>query len=216
MDIIYGSGVALARICFSVFSKCKVEGTESIPPRGPLIVAANHLSNADPALVMASLNRRLYSLAKQGLFENPLTSIIMKGMGTHPVNREGNDLGALRWALNLLDQDKAILIFPEGKRSRNAALERSRPGIGYIALRSQAPVLPIAITGTENIPGMWRVAFPLCGITVKIGQPFTLPYIEGKLNRSLLQQASDIIMGRVSDLLPPSYRGFYGTTITTK
>ena len=216
MDTIYVSSVALARLCFFAFSKWKVEGKEGIPPRGPLIIAANHLSNADPALVMASLNRKLYSLAKQGLFENPLTSIIMKSVGAHPVNREGNALGALQWALNLLEQDKAILIFPEGSRSKNAALQRSKPGIGYIALKAQAPVLPIAITGTENIPGLWRVAFPRCDITVKIGQPFTLPYIEGKLTRSLFQQASDIIMGRVSDLLPSGYRGFYGTTIMTR
>ena len=213
MGLYYGAGITLARICFTAFAKWKVEGKEAMPPKGPLIIVANHLSNADPPVVTASLNRRLYTLAKQELFGNPVTSILLKGLGAYPVYREGNDLGPLRWAFKLLEQDRAILIFPEGRRSMEAALQRARPGVGYIALRSQAPILPVAITGTENIPGFWRVAFPLCRINVRIGQPFTLPSIEGKLSRPILQQTTDIIMERVAGLLPSSYRGFYATNV---
>ena len=213
MSLYYGAGMTLARLCFTAFAKWKVEGKEAIPPKGPLVIAANHLSNADPPVVMASFNRRLYTLAKEELFNYPVVSMLLKSMGAHPVDREGNDLGALRWVFKLLEQDRAILVFPEGRRSREAALQRGRPGVGYIALRSQAPILPIAITGTENIPGLWRVAFPLCRINVRIGQPFTLPFIEGKLSRPILQHTADIIMERIAALLPPSYRGFYATNL---
>jgi 1-acyl-sn-glycerol-3-phosphate acyltransferase len=211
VSLYYGTSIVLARACFSAFARWKVEGKEAIPPRGPLIVVANHLSNADPPVVMASFNRRLNTLAKRGLFANPVFSLMLRDMGAYPVEREGKDVAALRWALRLLNQDKAVLLFPEGTRSKKATLQRATPGIGYLALRSQAPVLPVAVTGTENIPGTWRMAIPLCAINVKIGQPFSLPVIEGKLSRTVLQQATDLIMGRIASLLPPKYQGYYAS-----
>lgn len=209
----YGIGMALAKLQLTLFAKWEVKGKEAILPKGPLIVAANHLSNADPPVVMASFNRRLNSLAKEAIFANPLFSSIFYSVGAHPVKSNGRDMKALRWALKLLERDRAILMFPEGTRSKNAALQRGKPGIGYLALRSQAPILPVALTGTENIPGMWRVALPLCRISVKIGEPFTLPVIEGKLSRPLLQQVTDIIMDRIAQLLPPQYRGYYASRV---
>lgn len=204
-----GIGVVLARVQFKLFAKWEVSGREAIPPRGPLIIAANHLSNADPPVVMASFNRSLRFLAKQGLFANPVTSFLFKNIGAHPMSRGGQDMKALRWALNILDQGGAVLMFPEGARSKTASLERGKPGISYLAQKSQAPIIPVALTGTEDIPGMWRVAFPFCKIGVKIGNPFTLPVIEGNVSSAVLQQGTDMVMERIAQLLPPKYRGYY-------
>ena len=209
MALFYGFAMGLARVQYRLFSKREVCGREAIPPRGPLIVAANHLSNADPPVVMASFNRRLNFLAKQGLFANPLTSFLFKNVGAYPMSRGGQDMKALRWALNILDEGGAILMFPEGARSKTASMERGKPGISYLAHKSQAPIIPVALTGTEGIPGMWRVAFPFCKIGVKIGNPFTLPVMEGNVSRAVLRQGTDMIMERIAQLLPPEYRGHY-------
>ena len=214
MSLYYRAWILLARFSFTFFAKWKVEGKENLPPMGPLIVVSNHLSNADPPVIMASVNRPLRGLAKKGLFSNPILRFFFKGMGAHPLSREGVDMVALRWVLRMLEQDAAVLMFPEGARSEDAALKRSMPGIGYVALRSQAPILPVAITGTERIDNYLRIAFSFRRLTVKIGQPFTLPLVEGKLTRPLLQQYTDIIMGRIASLLPPEYRGYYAATAT--
>ena len=214
MRLYYGAWMLLARFCFSFFAKWEVEGKENIPPMGPLIVVSNHLSNADPPLIMASFSRPLRGLAKKGLFSNPFLGLFFKSIGAHPLDREGVDMAALRWMLRMLEQDEVALMFPEGTRSRDAALKRSMPGVGYVALRSQAPILPVAITGTERINNYLRIAFPFRRLTVKIGQPFTLPLVEGKLTRPLLQQYADIIMQRIASLLPPEYRGYYAVTAT--
>lgn len=196
---------------FSLFARWKVEGRESIPPRGPLIVAVNHLSNADPPVVVASANRKLHSLAKEGLFKSAVGNWFFSRCHAHPVREDGVDRTALRWALRVLERDGAVLMFPEGRRSLTRKLQPARPGIGFLAFKSQAPVLPVAVTGTEHIPGYWRIAFPFCRMTVRIGEPFTLPAIEGRLSREILQQGSDMVMQRIAQLLPTEYRGHYST-----
>ena len=209
--MLYELGTAVARLQFTLFSRWKVEGQESIPPRGPLIIAANHLSNADPPVVVASSNRKLHSLAKEGLFKTPVGAWFFSRCYAHPVKEGQVERTALRWALRVLERDGALLVFPEGARSRTRGLRPAMPGIGYLAFKSQAPVLPVGVTGTEHIPGYWRIAFPFCKMNVRFGEPFTLPAIEGRLSRQILQQGADMVMERIAQLLPPGYRGHYST-----
>ena len=170
--MLYELGTSFARLQFTLFSRWKVEGRESIPPRGPLIIAANHLSNADPPVVVASSNRPLHSLAKEGLFKNPVSHWFFSRCHAHPVKEDQVERSALRWALRVLERDGALLVFPEGRRSLTKGLHPAMPGIGYLAFKSQAPVLPVAVTGTEHIPGYWRIAFPFCEMNVRFGEPF--------------------------------------------
>ena len=211
MGVCYRMGTILAKLCFTAFARLEVEGREAVPPKGPLIIVSNHLSNADPPMLVGSLPRRLYFMGKRGLFANPLVSSFFTAVGVYPLNRNGVDIQALRWNLRLLKRDQPIVLFPEATRSRSGRMNRGNPGVAYIAARSQAPILPVAITGTENIPGFWRIAFPLCHIKVTIGDPFTLPILEGKLSRPLLEHMTDMIMYRVAALLPQEYRGYYAT-----
>ena len=123
--------------------------------------------------------------------------------------RTGLDLQALRWGMDIISRDQPMGIFPEGTRSMGQGMIRGKPGVAYIAAKTQAPILPVGITGTENIQAYWRMPFPLCRIKVNIGEPFTLPVMEGKLSRSMYEHMTDMIMYRVADLLPPEYRGYY-------
>ena len=216
MAVCYMLGTGLAKLCFTAFAQWEVEGKEAVPPKGPLIVACNHLSNADPPVLASSIPRKLHFLGKRGLFSNPVASSLFTAVGVHPVNRDGGDIDALRWNLNLLKQDHSIVLFPEATRSRGEGMNRGKPGVAYIAAKSQAPILPVAITGTENIKGFWRIAFPGCPMKVRIGDPFTLPSVEGKLSRPLLEHMTDMIMYRIATLLPPEYRGYYATPETAR
>ena len=209
MAVLYNAGVLLARFCFNVFGRVEVEGREWVPPYGPLIIVSNHLSNADPPLIAATMPRRVFFMAKRGLFANPIAGRILRDLGVYPLDRDRRDFDAVRWALKLLERDQAIAIFPEGTRSRDGQMHRGIPGIAYLALKSQAPILPVGITGTERVRSLLRVPFPLTTFRVRIGQPFTLPQVEGRPSRDTLQQLTDMIMFRVAELLPEPYRGEY-------
>ena len=209
MAVMYNLGAGLARACFSAFAWWRVEGREGIPPRGRLLVVANHQSNADPPVVAASLPRRVWFVAKRGLFRGHVASALLRSWGIHPMDRDGKDTEALRWILQTLEQEQVVAIFPEATRSPHAMRKAGR-GVAFIAMTAHTTILPIGITGTENISTMWRIPFPFCRINVNIGQPFSLPAIEGKLDNAILDSLTEMIMLRVAALLPEEYRGFYG------
>src|SRR5215218_581972 len=127
-------------------------GVENVPRNGPLLVVSNHLSNADPIILEAAFPRPLFFLGKAELFRNPLFRWILRRFGGIPLERGTADLAALRRARAVLEQGIALGIYPEGVRSRTAALVKGLPGAGLIALQTDAPVLPVAIYGTEFFP----------------------------------------------------------------
>jgi 1-acyl-sn-glycerol-3-phosphate acyltransferase len=111
--------------------------------------------------------------------------------------------------MDLLDHDGTLVLFPEGTRSIGG-MRRARDGATHIALTSQAPILPVGITGSEVFGSWANVFYPKARIRVNIGRAFTLPNIEGRLNRDVLRSLTDMMMDRVAMLLPPEYRGEYG------
>ena len=208
MGLMYPVGKGVARFCFGVFGKLSINGRESVPPFGPVILVANHLSHNDPPVLVGTINRRLNFIAKQELFDNIILRNGLKEFGVHPFDRSGQAIDIIRVALRLLAHDQPIVLFPEGTRSLNHSLQKGLPGAAYIAMKSQATILPVGLTGTQNFPS-WRMPFPMCRIGVNIGQPFTLPIIEGRPSHEVLQSMADMIMSRIAVLLPEEYRGVY-------
>lgn len=210
MSRLYYPGRALARFCFNVLGRMEVTGREWVPPYGPLLVVANHISYNDPPSVAAAIPRPLSFLGKQELFATAPKRLLFSSLQVYPVDR-AMGVGAVRIALNLLAQDQAVVIFPEGHISRDGAMQPGLAGAAYLAMKSQAPILPVGITGTEKFSPR-RMPLPLCRFQVNIGPPFTPPVVEGGPARDAANSILELIMLRIAALLPREYRGVYALT----
>lgn len=159
--MILGSSIFLARAVFRIFYGFTVIGTEKIPADGKLIVACNHLSNADPPALGVAVSgvRRVAILAKRELFKLPFAGWYLGKLGCIRLDRhrKGGDLSAIRRALEVLDDGGCLMMFPEGTRSKNALQGAPKSGIGLLAHKSGAPVLAARISGSEKFPRRTRI-----------------------------------------------------------
>lgn len=187
-----------------------VEGLENVPKTGGAILVSNHLNNADPCVIPAVLNRRIITMAKKEMFRWPVISLLFRFIGAFPVDRQGADLGALRQAQHVVNSGLLLLMFPEGTRSRDRQLHPGFPGTALVAYRTGAPIVPVAITGTETIPWPWVFVRPFIGprVSVRFGKPFYPPNAE-RVSSAAAKSATDDIMMHIAPLLPVEYRGEY-------
>jgi 1-acyl-sn-glycerol-3-phosphate acyltransferase len=186
----------------------EIRGLENLPPKGALILVSNHLNIADPPVLTHALPRRIVWMAKRELFQIPVAGFIFRLYGLIPVRRSEADLGALRRAQDALRKGHVVGMFPEGTRARKIGLQKGEPGTAVIALRTGAPILPVAIWGTENVRLPWDVV-KRNRIYIAIGEPFDLPHTR-RLTRKAVDDATADIMTRIAALLPERYRGVYG------
>ena len=190
-----------------------------------MIMAANHASSADPVVIGAFLTkilgRPLNWLGKREIVEFPVTGWLMRHAGIHPVDRDSADLEAFRSAMRVLDAGQVLAVFPEGTRSRDGGLQQVREGVGMLALRSGAPVLPVAVIDSDLMWPRGRL-LPRFGrhVTVRYGMPFVaseeLERASGgkKLDRrQATEAATRLIMTRIAELLPPRQRGVYAADV---
>ncbi|CAN5714125.1 lysophospholipid acyltransferase family protein [soil metagenome] len=201
----------LFRLLLRAGARVRVEGIANLPRQGPLIVVANHISNADPPLVIGwltgSLGRRLHILAKEALFIGPV-GWFLRSQGVTPVRAGGSDMEAFRSAKAVLDRGDVLCIFPEGTRSATGALAEPKPGVAMLATRSGVPVLPVGISGSDYFLGRGKKLPRLrAPITVRVGQPFTLTLDASLPRRAAIQAASDELMGRIAELIDERHRG---------
>ncbi|MEX2446556.1 MAG: lysophospholipid acyltransferase family protein [Dehalococcoidia bacterium] len=212
----YRCSVALTRMVVFSLARWEIVGAERVPPTGPLILVANHVHLLDPPLVAGALSRRVHPMAKRELFEAPVVGWFFWLYGAFPVRRFSADLGALRTARSFLRAGEAVLMFPEGTRARGdeEATTRMRPalpGAALVALTSRAPIVPVAISGSNvPLPGVFyawaRRRRPR--IRLEFGEPFVIA--EGGADITSAEAATDHMMRRVAALLPPAQRGVYG------
>ena len=160
--------------CILVFFRLRRLGREHIP-EGGVVLAANHRSFLDPFAIGCCIGRPIYFVAKQELFRNPLVGWFLNCLGAFPVRRGDADEESVHTALTLLGRGSAVVVFPEGTRVRAGSLGAPKRGVGRLALQSGAPVVPIAITGSERAREGWKIK-PV-KVHLRFGPPLTFPRV---------------------------------------
>jgi 1-acyl-sn-glycerol-3-phosphate acyltransferase len=197
----------LLNICFS----WRIEGRENLPLTGPLVLVANHVHVLDPLLLVFGLPRWITFIAKEELFHSLFLRFWLRWAGTLPLQRGGKVVEKqriLEGARKALEEGMILGMFPEGRRSQDGKLRKGKPGPAVIASKTDTPVLPVGIAGTDKIHGIsWLWKRP--PIVVTIGKPFRLPPADNKISKSQMQLLTAQLMGEIAALLPPEYQGAY-------
>jgi 1-acyl-sn-glycerol-3-phosphate acyltransferase len=193
---------------FHIVFKLDISGIQNAPKQGPFIAMMNHIYFIDPVLVATLAPRNIVIMSKIENYQNPLLALVMHLYGTFPVHRGELDMTAIRTSLRLLEEGHGLLMAPEGTRSKTRTLQEGRDGMAWLALRSNTPIVPIALSGQEYLGHNLR-RLRRTPLRVVFGEPFRLRSVEGLQHRPQLQRMTQEAMYRLSTLLPPAYRGVY-------
>lgn len=203
--------LATCRPLLNILFSWKVERRENVPLTGPLILVANHVHVLDPIFLAFSLPRWITFVAKEELFRSPFLRFWLRWAGSLSIHREGKVIEKqkiLKNASNALERGLILGMFPEGGRSHDGKLRKGKPGSAVIASKTNVPLLPVGIVGTDKIKGIsWLWKRPR--IVVNIGKPFKLPPNSGRMSKSQMQLLTTQLMREIAALLPPEYQGAY-------
>jgi 1-acyl-sn-glycerol-3-phosphate acyltransferase len=195
------------RLLINLITRQEYFGMENIPAEPPYILVTNHLAAFDPPLLLTMCPHTIRAFAAAKHKGNPIYAFILESMGSIWVQRGEVDRQALRGALDVLKRGEVLGMAPEGTRSRvTQALQKGKTGAAYLASRANVPIVPVGLTGTEqikhNLPRLRRT-----DVQIVVGEPFRLP--EGRARGPKLDEYTDIIMRHIAELLPEKYRGVY-------
>jgi glycerol-3-phosphate dehydrogenase (NAD(P)+) len=163
---------------FRIYFRMARIGREHIPAEGPVIIAANHRSFLDPFVIatMAPWRRPMYYVAKKELFQKRWMAWVLNALGAFPLDRGAADRESISTAKELLARGEIVLIFPEGTRTRPGSLGKPKRGVGRLALETGAPVIPVAVIGTEAVRRGWRIRPHK--VKIRAGRPLRFPKVE--------------------------------------
>jgi 1-acyl-sn-glycerol-3-phosphate acyltransferase len=198
----------LRGIGFTLLVKPEVEGREHIPDSGPTLLIMNHIAAIDPFVVVGVVRSRfVVPMSKIENFQNPVVGLMARAWGIYPVRREEVDRKALVSTLELLRQERPVLIAPEG--TRQPALAAAKHGMTYIATKADAAVVPIGLEGTDVFPGTLK-RLRRARVTVRIGRAFRFQTGgRQRVPRDELHRMTQEAMCQLAGLLPEHRRGVY-------
>jgi 1-acyl-sn-glycerol-3-phosphate acyltransferase len=209
MNPLYFAGWCFFRLLFKFYFGWRVYNRERVPLSGPVILAANHASYADPPLVGAGITRGINYLAREDLFRFPVVGWVLRNWNTVPVDREGGGAKGLKAILDRLLDGGAIILFPEGTRTRDGKLQRARSGIGLTVIKSKAPVVPARVFGTYEAFGRHMKLPRPRRVSVKYGKPMDFEELRAEAKvcsrarlKEIYQQVADDIMAAIESLEP--------------
>jgi 1-acyl-sn-glycerol-3-phosphate acyltransferase len=207
----------VARTVTRCLTRVQVTGAlDAIPREGPLIIASNHASNADGVVVGAwltpRLGRRIHWLGKREMTEWPLVGPFVLAGSVHPVDRGNVEIDVFRLMLRILAAGNVVVVFPEGTRSASGALQPAKDGVAMLALKANAPILPVGVIDTDRFWPKGKI--PRIGgrVEMRVGQAFRLAdsLPPGLDRRAAKAAATELIMARIAELLPARQQGVYG------
>jgi 1-acyl-sn-glycerol-3-phosphate acyltransferase len=209
MTFAYWCGWRTFRAVFTCYFRWHVYNAERVPLTGPVILAPNHASYFDPPLVGSGVRRQISFLARDSVFRVPVLAAILRSWKVVPVDRDGGTGRGLKQIMQRLDQGGAIILFPEGTRSRNGELNPARSGIGLTVIKSSAPVVPVRVFGTHDAYGPHRLVPRPRPVAVKYGQPLMFEALRAEAAtcskqrvKEIYQQVADEIMAEIARLEP--------------
>jgi 1-acyl-sn-glycerol-3-phosphate acyltransferase len=205
MSRVYGLFHYLSVVVYDMFFRGEVIGTEYLPKTGAFLIASNHASHLDPPIVGSFVQRQVCFFARKSLWKPGIAAWWLDAVGTIPVDRDGGqDVGAIKRVLRALANDKVLILFPEGTRSLDGALQTPKPGVGMIVCRTQVPVVPARIFGSFEAFGK-GVGFPRAGtpVSVVFGPPLLPGEYDPGTGKDRYQQASERIFNVIAKLERP-------------
>ena len=201
---------SIVRFIMNIIADVEVVGLEKLP-QGNVILAANHLGRLDTAVLIYALEREdLIMAVAEKYKDHPIFGAIGRSVNAIWLNRFEADFAALREILARMQKGGLMVIAPEGTRSKSEALQEGKMGVAFLASKSGYPVMPIALTGTEDrgvIENLKR--FRRSKIKAVAGELFYIEIPKGKGREEAMRTATDEIMCQIAAKLPESYRGFY-------
>jgi 1-acyl-sn-glycerol-3-phosphate acyltransferase len=199
--VLYAILKPLAVACMRVFFRLEVQGREHVPTSGPLLIVSNHVSLLDPPFVGGAAPRELYFLAKEELFKVPLLGRLIHALNARPVKRDGSDGRALKSALRLLADNRALLLFPEGTRGTEGGLGVGKLGAAMLALMSGAPVVPACVSGTGQALPAGRLLPRFGKVRVRFGPPLTFKPAGDDRRKERYREATEEMMRAIAQLM---------------
>lgn len=200
---------SVIRFLIRILTRTHFVGAENIPTSGPVILATNHLSRIDlPVLFINPARPDLTALVTTKYQNYPFLRWIITTARGIWLNRDTADFTAFRVAAEVLKQDRALGIAPEGTRSQTGGLLEGKPGTILLALRSGAPIVPVGLMGTAgSVPKIFTLRRPR--IVAHFGEPFNVPPLERENRDQQLAALTEELMCRIAVLMPEEYHGFY-------
>jgi 1-acyl-sn-glycerol-3-phosphate acyltransferase len=207
MNFSYRCGWLFFRFIFAAYFRARFIGAEHVPRTGGVILAANHASYLDPPVVGSGLDRDINYLARQSLFRFPLIGRLLVSWNSVPVDRDGGGARGLKNILDRLLGGAGIILFPEGTRSRDGKLQPAQAGIGLVVAKSNAPVVPVHVSGSHEAWGRdQKIPLPK-RITVRYGEPMRFEKLRAEARecskerlKAIYQQIADEIMAAIAAL----------------
>ena len=202
---------AILRILIRLVAKIEIINRENIHETGSYVFATNHLGILDALLVYYALNRWDFFIpVAEKWGEHASLRWLGKHLNIIFIDRFNPDIHALRTILKRMDEGEMLIIAPEGTRSKTEKMAEGKPGVSYLASKSQFPVIPVALAGTEDRVFFDNLKhFKRTKVTATVGEAFTLPPLPKKDRDKILREYTDEIMCRIAVMLPEKYRGFY-------
>ena len=201
MTLTYNIFYNLAKLLARVFFRMRVVHPERMVESGPLILAVNHTSYFDPPLAGICSRRGVYYLARKTLLQWPFFGPLFPAMNVIPVERDGNDMSALREVIKKIKEGNGVVLFPEGTRSKDGNIQPARAGIGFVIAKTGAPVLPMRIFGAYDAFPKNSRRLHFSKITVVLGEPLVFdPNDLASATRETYQMLSDRVMEAIAAL----------------
>ncbi|NIM95352.1 MAG: hypothetical protein GTO18_16780 [Anaerolineales bacterium] len=201
--------LAFFRGLTSVICRFHDEQLSKVPQNGPLIIICNHVNLLEiPVLFTRLQPRSLRGFAAAKRWDALWSRWLLETCDAIPLHRGEADLSAIREAIKQINEGHIFMMAPEGTRSYDGRLQKGNPGAVLLALRTDAPIMPLVFYGGENYVGN-LLHLRKTDFHIRVGEPFQLNVGGTRINSEVRQDIIDEMMYRMAALLPPQYRGVY-------